>query len=127
MKRLADEAEFLRGARLHESGEHWEAHEAWEGLWREAAGEETRVLLQGLIQVTAAFHKLLVRREGDAALRILDRGLEKLDRVPAAQDGVDVAAFREGARACREALAQGQAAFDPRSIPRVTLCPPERG
>jgi len=121
VKPLAEEAAFLRGVRLHERGDYWEAHEAWEGLWREAPREETRLLLQGLIQVTAAFHKLLVQHDGDAALRILDRALEKLDRVPDAQDGVDVRAFREGTRSCREALASDRSTFDPGAIPRVTL------
>lgn len=127
MKPLRDEAAFLRGARLHEDGDYWEAHEAWEGLWREERGEETRRLLQGLIQVTAALHKLVVQGDGDAALRLLDRGLEKLDRLPDAQDGVDVRAFREGTRTCRAALARDRTTFDRRSIPKVTLHAPARG
>ena len=121
MKRLADEADFLRGARLHEEGAYWQAHEAWEGLWREERGENTRLLLQGLIQVTAAFHKLCAQGDGDAALRLLDRGLEKLDRLPDAQDGVEVRAFRNGTRTCRDALAVDRASFDRSMIPRVTV------
>ena len=121
MTRLADEAAFLRGARLHDEGAYWDAHEAWEGLWREAEDGDTRLLLQGLIQITAAFHKLVVQRDGDAALRLLDRGLEKLDRLSRAHEGVDVGAFRDGARACREALARDRARFDAATIPRVRL------
>ena len=104
MRRLADEPAFLRGARLHEEGAFWDAHEAWEGLWREAEDGDTRLLLQGFIQITAAFHKLHVQHDADAALRLLDRGLEKLDRLPATHDGVDVGAFRDRARARRAAL-----------------------
>ena len=121
MKRLADEAVFLRGVQLHHDGAFWDAHEAWESLWREPRGEETRLLLQGLIQVTAAFHKLVVQGDAEAARRLLDRGLEKLERVPDEQDGVRVAAFREATRACKEALAENAAAFDAATIPRVAL------
>lgn len=119
MKPLADEAAFLRGVQLHDDGAFWDAHEAWEGLWREARSEDTRLLLQGLIQVTAAFHKLLVQGDVDAALRLLDRGLEKLDRVAGDQDGVRVTAFREATRRCREAVARDGTAVDRAAIPRL--------
>lgn len=44
---------FLEGLRLFQAGAFWEAHEAWEDLWREAR-EPERTLLKALIQIAAA-------------------------------------------------------------------------
>lgn len=46
---------YVWGVDLHNHGYPWEAHEAWETLWRVAvAGSPVRTLLQGLIQSAAA-------------------------------------------------------------------------
>lgn len=46
---------YLEGVRLFNRGQHWEAHEAWEGLWH-AAGRRGAVanFLKGLIKLAAA-------------------------------------------------------------------------
>jgi hypothetical protein len=62
---------FARGTRLFDAGKFFEAHEVWEERWRVATDQVERDLLQGLIQVAAAFHKLLVMKSTDAALRLL--------------------------------------------------------
>ena len=43
------------GLRRYDAGEFFTAHEAWETVWLEAR-EPDKTFLQGLIQVTAAFH-----------------------------------------------------------------------
>jgi predicted metal-dependent hydrolase len=48
---------LAEGLRLYEAGEFFAAHEAWEGRWVESQ-EPEKTFLQGLIQVTAAFHHL---------------------------------------------------------------------
>jgi predicted metal-dependent hydrolase len=92
--------EFAAGLRLHNEGEYYEAHEAWESIWIDELNDEWRLFVQGLIQVTSAFHKLFVQREPGGASRLLQRGLEKLDVYPADYLGVELGAFRDGARAC---------------------------
>jgi predicted metal-dependent hydrolase len=117
--------DLLDGARLHDAGEFWAAHEAWESVWRVETDETRRRFVQGLIQVTAAFHKLLVMRRTDGAVRLLTRGLAKLDAIPNDYDGVDVARFREAARRCLDVItaidARGESpdAFDRSLVPRV--------
>ena len=117
--------ELLEGARLHDAGEYWAAHEAWEALWRVEGDVVRRRFLQGLIQVTAAFHKLLVMRRADAAARLLTRGLAKLDGLDDDYGGLDVARLREGARRCLEVIdgmaARGEApeAFNRGLVPRL--------
>ncbi|MGO9836162.1 MAG: DUF309 domain-containing protein, partial [Polyangiaceae bacterium] len=91
---------FARGARLFDRGEFFEAHEVWEERWRVATDKNERQFLHGLIQVAAAFHKLLVMQSGEAASRLLAKGLAKLDACPARVQEMDLATFRERPRAC---------------------------
>ena len=51
---------YLYGVDLYNFAYWWEAHEAWEGLWHEAA-DTYRLFLQGLIQVSASFIKYHTR------------------------------------------------------------------
>lgn len=54
-----DSDEYLYGCDLYNHGYWWEAHEAWEDLWRVVPGESVqRHFLQGLIQVSACHLKL---------------------------------------------------------------------
>src|SRR4029079_10523002 len=92
--------EFALAMRLHNEGEYYEAHEAWEQIWTDELDDEWRLFVQGLIQVTSAFHKLFVQREPRGASRLLERGLLKLDKYPTEYLGISLAPFREGARAC---------------------------
>jgi predicted metal-dependent hydrolase len=62
--------EYLYGCDLYNHAYWWEAHEAWEALWRAAPLESVeRHYLQGLIQISASQLKLFV---GDV------RGVERL-------------------------------------------------
>ena len=49
------EPRLAEGAKLFNARAYFEAHEVWESLWHEVEGEE-RELLQGLIQLAAAFY-----------------------------------------------------------------------
>ena len=117
--------EFAMGERLHNEGEYYEAHEAWESIWIDEMNDEWRLFVQGLIQVTSAFHKLFVQREPGGASRLLERGLEKLDRYPLDYLGVALGEFRDGARACiplMGALTSKSPAidrFDRQRVPRL--------
>ncbi len=57
--------EFARGIALFNAGHHWEAHEAWEAVWKDAkaAGDVSIAsFVQGLIWCAAAWVK---RRTGE--------------------------------------------------------------
>jgi hypothetical protein len=105
---------FLAGARLFDAGAFWEAHEAWEARWRGDIDAAERRLLQALIQIAAAFHKLLIMESPESAIRLLAKGLAKLDEQP---PDAGLATFREGIVACGRAIAEGR--FDRGSIPRL--------
>lgn len=64
--------DYLFGCDLYNHGYWWEAHEAWEGVWRLCdRGSLQRGLLQGLIQVSAAHLQGSVQRQA---------GVERLRR-----------------------------------------------
>src|SRR5258708_6401104 len=93
-KKPTERRQFREAMRLHNEGEHYEAHEAWEELWIDEEESGPRLLLQGLIQVTSAFHKLFHQRMPGSAGRLLARGLEKLVPYPADHLGLDLGTFR---------------------------------
>jgi hypothetical protein len=66
------------GVRNFNGRKFWEAHEAWETLWRKLEGNP-RLYLQALIQTTAAFH---LRKLGrlEAASKQARAAREKLRR-----------------------------------------------
>jgi hypothetical protein len=94
--------------RLHNEGSYYDAHEAWEELWIDETDDEVRLFLQGLIQVTSAFHKVFFQRQPSSAGRLLARGLEKLAPYPEEYRGVLLGAFRAQARACAQMLSAGE-------------------
>ncbi|MGA1981381.1 MAG: DUF309 domain-containing protein [Acidobacteriaceae bacterium] len=64
------------GLRHYNAGEFFAAHEAWESVWLHAPQPE-KTFLQGLIQVTVAFHHLQ-RSNPLGATRLLTAALRKL-------------------------------------------------
>lgn len=89
-----ENSDYLFGFDLYNEGYFWEAHEAWEHLWRGAGDHSAqRDFLQGLIQVAGCALKTAIdNQEGAAALAA--RAVDHLER--AAQDvgsqymGVDI-------------------------------------
>jgi predicted metal-dependent hydrolase len=75
------------GIRLFNDRFFFEAHEVLEGVWREERGEP-RLFLQGLIQISAAYHHT---QNGNlvGAITLLQRGAEKMRRYPAGYLGID--------------------------------------
>ncbi len=120
---LSPEELLQLGVDLYNAGHFWNAHEAWEEVWLEAE-HDRRTFYQGLIQVTAAFVHV-TRNEYPGSVRLLDAGLDKLDRYPARFLGVELAPLRDGARECLATLVRlGEkriAEFDRALIPRITL------
>ena len=76
------------GLRRYDTGEFFTAHEAWKTVWLEAP-EPDKTFLQGLIQVTAAFHHLQ-RNNPLGAGRLLHAALRRLERYPACFGGISV-------------------------------------
>jgi predicted metal-dependent hydrolase len=101
------EGALAEGLRLYQAGEFFAAHEAWESLWL-VAQEPDKMFLQGLIQVTAAFHHLQ-RHNLLGAARLLQAGLRKLERYPANFGSIRVVLVCDDIRAWLKALEEGAA------------------
>lgn len=87
---------LAEGLRDYNAGNFFTAHEAWECVWL-ASPEPERTFLQGLIQVTAAFHHLQ-RNNTLGATRLLRAALLKLEPCPPNFGGISVARLRDDIR-----------------------------
>lgn len=75
MRRLAE------GVALFNAGRYFEAHEAFEDLWREAEGA-LRPPYKGLTQICAGLVKH-ARGQPEPAVRLIRRGLRSIEAAPA--------------------------------------------
>ena len=119
---MIDEGAFWRGAALFDRGDYFDAHEVWEERWLSTGEPNERLLLQGLIQVAAAFHKLFVSHSPTSAERLLARGLTKLAACDSASvPAFELTAFCRALHACKHHITE--AGFDPAQIPRMKATP----
>jgi hypothetical protein len=96
---------LAEGLRLYDAGEFFAAHEAWESVWL-TAPEPEKTFLQGLIQVTAAFHHWQ-RKNYLGTERLLRAALRRLERYPACFGGISVDLLRDDIRAWLKELEAG--------------------
>lgn len=92
---------LLRGRELYAAGRFFEAHLVWEDAWREETGPMRR-LLQGLILVAAAFHKMAVQRQPGGMTRLLTKALDQLQPLPDGLGDLKLARFRSAVAESRE-------------------------
>jgi predicted metal-dependent hydrolase len=102
------EGDLAEGLRLYEAGEFFTAHEAWETVWL-ASPEPEKTFLQGVIQVTAAFHHLR-RNNSLGTTLLLQAALGRLDRYPSDFGGISVALLCQDIRECLRTLEEGEPA-----------------
>jgi len=107
------------GLELFRRGRYFDAHEAWEWVWRRQTGRR-RTAAQGLIQLAASLHK---RQRGqlDAFERLLGKAIEKLSGSTAASPSV----FGMDLRRVRESLPKANA--DARDLVFEPLLPKSTG
>ena len=115
---MAEKSQFQRGIELFNAGKFFEAHEAWEEIWL-AASEPEKTFLQGLIQVSAAFHhRSRGNRQGMESL--LEAGLAKLVSFPDGYRGIDLAKLCVDAKTW---AAEQDATAEINRRPRIELHP----
>lgn len=110
------EGALAEGLRLYEAGEFFTAHEAWESVWL-GAPEPEKTFLQGLIQVTAAFHHLQ-RDNRLGTVLLLQAALRRLDLYPGSFGGISVAPLCNEIRERLRMIEAGEPASQLRS-PRI--------
>jgi uncharacterized protein len=88
---VAIESAFVRGLELGRSGRYFEAHEAFEEAWREAAADE-RDFFQGLVHVVVAWYQD-ARANEVGCRRQLEKAERRLRAFAPVHRGIDVAAL----------------------------------
>lgn len=97
-----EEAKFREGLHRFNTGLFFEAHESWEEIWL-TAPEPEKTFLQGIIQVSAAFHHYR-RNNRQGAESLLREGLRKLDRFSSVHRGLAIGNLRDFVRQWLAAL-----------------------
>lgn len=117
----ARDAALHKAALLFDRRLFFEVHEVLEPVWLAETGD-TKVFLQGLIQVAVAFYHL-ERGNLDGARSLLAEGVKKLVPYRPVFLGVELEQFVAGLRICRDALIELRpehtSEFDERLIPRL--------
>jgi len=105
MKSAERKKKFEEGLAHFNAKKFFEAHEFWEEIWLVEA-EPEKTFLQGLIQVTAAFHH---RQRGnpEGVELLLASGIVKLLRFPTDHHGLEIGEFRENAKRWARAIGMG--------------------
>jgi hypothetical protein len=116
-----EEDAFARGASHFDAGRFFDAHEVWEERWLVLTDGPDRILLQGLIQIAAGFHKLLSAGSKEAASRLLAKGLGKLEQCPDLVAEKGIGPFCDDVRTCAHYIETGQ--FDRSRMPVLAAAP----
>lgn len=87
-----DEAQaFHHGLHLHNTGQWFDAHEAWEDIWRPATGQK-KSFYQGLIQVSVTIEH--IRRGNPRGMKsVYESCLTKFKGLPQVYMGVNIPAL----------------------------------
>ena len=107
---------FRKGLESFKSEHFYDAHEHWEEVWLRTQNPE-KMFLQGLIQVAAAFHHHS-RDNCEGCRNLLEAGLTKLDRFPAAHYGLAIEPLRVTVRVWLAELNAGEKP-DIARLPRI--------
>jgi predicted metal-dependent hydrolase len=116
-------ARLARGRDLFNARLFWEAHEAWEEAWMEEEGD-TRIFLQGLIQVAAGYYKAFVQAQPVGCVKLLGSGLDKLRPLDGHFGGIALSAFVaqvEQTLVSARAWQGGGSPIDTSNVPRLEL------
>ena len=105
MKLAERKKKFEEGLAHFNAKKFFEAHEFWEEIWLVEA-EPEKTFLQGLIQITAAFHH---RHRGnpEGTELLLAAGIVKLSRFPHNHRGLAIGTLRENAKQWARAVGKG--------------------
>lgn len=114
---------FAEGIELFNRGQFWEAHEAWEQIWRERE-EESRIFFQGIIQAAAAFHLVFEKPRPAGAKNNCAKALTILELFPVRFLGIDVDELRGNLKAILKELSRVDRSKTPAALkgltPRIT-------
>jgi predicted metal-dependent hydrolase len=106
------------GIDLFNRGAFYDAHEAWEDVWRSTT-PEPRELLQGLIQVAAGLHQIFDLHRTEGPRRTLGKASRRLAAYAGPTLGLDVTDLLESVRRWEVWLEEGDGERPPAPALRV--------
>lgn len=108
------------GIACFNAGRFFDAHEAWEEVWRSTTPEPAE-LWRGLIQVAVGLYHHLDRGNPAPARRVLARGLRRVEAYPQGTEGLDLDRLCREAREWEEWLGKAEAgdAEEPPPLPEI--------
>lgn len=119
-----DWQDFYRGIEFFNAGKFWHAHEAWKQVWRRHH-EDSRLFIQGLIQMAAAFHLLFDKKRYTGALNNFNNALPRLQLFGQAFLDLPVSHYTkaiEKAKVQTQRVQKGEAqTIDPAVVPIIAL------
>lgn len=122
----APSALAMAGFAAFNAGHYWEQHELLEHAWNEEP-RPVRDLYQGILQVGVALHQI-ENGKWAGAIKLLRRGLNRLDPLPPVCMGVELEALRRQAHIIHQQLlelgADRLAEIDRSEFPTVVLTEP---
>ena len=113
---------LLEGIDLFNAARFYEAHEAWETVWRSTT-PEPKELLQGLIQVAVAMVHHRDRGRPAVARRVLTKGRRRLAAFTPATLGLDLGELLASVDRWQRWLVDGDGGPPP--LPRVRVSRPK--
>ena len=112
---------FREGIDLFNRGAFYEAHEAWEDIWRSTT-PEPRALFQGLIQVAAALHQFQDLKRTDGPRRTFAKARRRLESFAPISHGLDVSGLLESVRSWEKWMERREG--EPPGAPAIRISDP---
>jgi len=98
--------QFRKGVEQFNAEKFFDAHESWEAIWL-TAPEPDKTFLQGITQVSAAFHHY-GQGNSTGAESLMQKGLLKLEQFPADYREMKLGQLREQLRVWLAAFAENE-------------------
>ena len=122
-----DWEEFSHGVRLFNNGKFWNSHEAWEQVWLRH-DEDERLFFQGMIQLAAAYHHLVAKKNFRGLVNNFEKAYQKLVLFQPEYLGVSVKPLikfiEEGKREAERVGAHALEQFNGNLIPKLQFHKP---
>ena len=100
-KETSKDEGMQEGIFYYNSERYWEAHEAWEGVWKQCEGRE-KLLVQGLILLAVSFAHAQ-KNDAPIGVAMLARAREKIGGWSGTYHGIDIDAVRGNIDSMRSA------------------------
>ena len=108
---------YHKGIRLFNREKFYEAHEAWEEIWRRTTDSDDKRFLQGLIQA-AAFLVHYQRGNGRSAVKLYHDASAKLSSYQRGYWGADIRKFLDALQEAKEKIEKEE---EIQKFPRLSL------